>query len=426
MKSFWRNLLIHKKKSNLKILLFIFWIAILLYDSSAKGDFEIFIEASKDLFASKNIYTTLYNQYFHYYYSLIFAVILYPFTFIPFYFVKIIWMICNYYFTYRILKISISFLNLNGENTKTKYSVLAISFLFIFALWHRNIALAQVTIFLLFLMIESLNLILKKYILLPSFLLAFALDFKIMPIILLPYLFYRGYFKLVFLILLFLFVLLFVPSVFIGLESNLFLLSERWKLINPSNTEHLLDVAERSFHSITTFLSVLLIENTNEIYSLKQKRNILNISNEQLKQIIFGARIFFVFLSFIFLRAKIFKTPLSRIDWWYEWSYIFIVIPLIFPHQQHYAFYMLFPAILYLVNYGSVYYFGLYKQEKKKEKYIFVLSMILSFLLLSSHFLLGAFREFYDHYKTLTYGVFLVILILAFCPPNKIKYTNEN
>jgi hypothetical protein len=57
---------------------------------------------------------------------------------------------------------------------------------------------------------------------------------------------------------------------------------------------------------------------------------------------------------------------------------------------------------------------------------MYLFGMFLIFLLLNSHFLLGTFREYYDHYKTLTYGVFLVIVILALCPPSKIKYAVEN
>jgi hypothetical protein len=411
MKNLFKSLSVDYENGKLKIPLFVFWLLLVLFDSNAKGDFEIFIEASKDLFGSKNIYTTFYNQYFHYYYSVLFAVIIYPLTFLPFYFVKVIWMVCNYIFTYRILKNGTYFLNLKDENSKTKFTVLSISFLLVFALWHRNIALAQVTIFVLFIMIESFCLILKNHVILPSLLLAFGIDFKIMPIICLPYLLYRGYNKVVFTSLIFLLVALLLPSLFIGVDYNVFLLHERWNLINPNNTEHVLDVAERSFHSITTFLSVLLVENTNEVYALNLKRNILNISQEELRNVILFVRLFFVLLSFVFLRARIFKTPSSKIDWWYEWSYLFIVIPLIFPHQQHYAFYMLFPAILYLVNFGRINY---------------LVGMLVVFLLLNSHFLLGALREYYDHYKTLTYGVFLVIIILALCPPSKIKYALEN
>jgi hypothetical protein len=409
------------KNKNLKILFFVFWVFIVFFDSTAKGDFEIFIEASKDLLASKNIYTNLYNQYFHYYYSILFALILYPFSFLPFYFVKVFWMICNYFFTYRIYKKASEFLDLKNEDNTSKLNVLIVSFLFVFALWHRNIALAQVTIFVLFLMVESLTLIIKKWVYLPAFILAFGIDFKIMPIVLLPYLFYRGYLKVLFVSVIFLLVLMFIPSLFIGLDNTLYLLSERWKLINPLNSEHVLDVAERSFHSITTFLSVLLVENTNEVYALNLKRNILNVTHKELGQIVLVVRMFFVLLSFVFLRAKFFKEPLAKLDWWYEWSYLFIAIPLVFPHQQHYAFFLLLPAIIYLLYFGKIYYFSGKEEAQKKGKYMYLSAMIFSFLLLSSHFLVGAFREYYDHYKTLTYGVFILIITLALCNPTKLN-----
>jgi len=43
------------------------------------------------------------------------------------------------------------------------------------------------------------------------------------------------------------------------------------------------------------------------------------------------------------------------------------------------------------------------------------------FFLLSSDLLLGEYREIYDHFKTLTYGVLLLIPLLFFWRPKKIN-----
>ena len=48
--------------SSLSILIF------LLVEANGIGDFDIFISASKDLLAGKNIYQTQYHDWYHYYY----------------------------------------------------------------------------------------------------------------------------------------------------------------------------------------------------------------------------------------------------------------------------------------------------------------------------------------------------------------------
>ena len=83
---------------------------IILFEAQGKGDFNIFISASRDLMSGKNIYQIQYNEWYHYYYDVLFALILIPFSYLPLYLVKIIWLLLNVFFVYRILKILIFWL----------------------------------------------------------------------------------------------------------------------------------------------------------------------------------------------------------------------------------------------------------------------------------------------------------------------------
>jgi hypothetical protein len=108
----------------------------------------------------------------------------------------------------------------------------------------------------------------------------------------------------------------------------------------------------------------------------------------------------------------------------YELSYIFLVIPLIFPHQQHYAFFFIFPATTYLLFYLFIVFFqeNKYKSEKyyQSKKIGFIAALGIIYLLTNSHFIIGVFNNYYDHYKTLTYGVLILMAMLAFCNPKKL------
>jgi hypothetical protein len=413
------------KKYWFRFLFRIMLFAVIMYEARGQGDFYIFLSASRDLFLSKNIYDVHYVDGFHYYYDVIFVLILFPFTFLPLYMVKVIWLILNVFFIYRIWKILKENLPVSFLNNKHKLIFTLLSFVFILNFLKTNIHLSQVTILILFLTLEGLSQINKKKTISGSLLLALGISIKLLPIVFIPYLIYRKEWKSVLYTLISIILLLLFPAIFIGFEYNNQLLAERWVLINPMNQAHILDVSERSFHSLTTLLATLLIEGCGDTYILPLKRNITNISIQKLNLIINIARAVFALLTLYFLKTKPFINNVSNIQRLYEISYLCLVIPLIFPHQQHYAFFFVFPASTYLLFYYIKVYFNLNKQVLEKyfelKKYTIGIVLFIIYFLCNSHFILGAFNAYYDHFKTLTYGVLLMIPLLAFCKPQKLS-----
>jgi hypothetical protein len=313
-------------------------LTLFFFEAYTKGDMEIFIGASKDLLKGNNIYQIKYHEWYHYYYDIGFALIIVPLSYIPAFWANFIWSIINLFFTYRIFKITFKYLPFTDLDKSIVTIFTIITSIFIFGLWYRNIHLGQMTIFILYLCLEGIQLINNKKSIAGSLLIAIGISIKILPIVLLPYLLYRGRFKAFIYIIIIVVLLLLLPCIIIGYEYNSFLLNERWQLINPLNNAHILDDSERSFHSLTSLLSILLVENAGNKYSLDISRNIADISLENLKLIIAAVRLFFVIGSLYFIKSYPFKKPSSKLQEYYELSYIFLVIPLIFPHQQHYAF----------------------------------------------------------------------------------------
>jgi hypothetical protein len=105
---------------------------IILFEARGKGDFNIFISASKDLLLGKNIYQIQYNEWYHYYYDILFALILSPFTYLSLYIVKFIWLLLNVFFVYRIWKILMDWLPLSllRQNNKILWTVCYIKYQF--------------------------------------------------------------------------------------------------------------------------------------------------------------------------------------------------------------------------------------------------------------------------------------------------------
>ncbi|MFM7016827.1 MAG: glycosyltransferase family 87 protein [Bacteroidota bacterium] len=395
----------------------------MLYEARGEGDFKIFIDASRDLIARKNIYRETYNQWFHYYYDVLFAVLLVPFTFIPLYFAKLIWLFANVYFTFRIFKIVWSWLPLEILTPITKKVFKILSFVFVLAFLRDNFHVSQLTIFILFLTLQGLDFIRTGHKIKGSSLLALGINIKILPIVFIPYLIYRNEIRPAFYVLVFMGIFLMLPVVFIGNSYNQFLLQERWHIINPVNAEHVMDTGERSFHSLTTLLSTLLVKNCGDKFALPLKRNVADVSMEVLSKVINVVRLILVFAVLYFLKSKPFQIAPTNLQRLYEVSYLCLLIPLIFPHQQHYAFLFIFPATTYLLFFISYLYFQNESYQKVENfclrKNSLFIVMLMIYLLTNSHFILGTFNKWCDHYKTLTYGALILLVVLACCNPKK-------
>ncbi len=400
---------------------------ILLYEARGRTDFDIFYFASKDLFAGKNIYRIMYHEWYHYYYSIFFAFLMWPFTCLPLYVAKVIWLILNVFFVYRIWKILAAWLPLSLLDRKREILFILLSFIFILRFLRDNFHLGQVNIFILYLILEGLFLIVTDKKIAGSLLIALGTDIKLLPIIIILYLVYRKEWKSVLWIFGFIIAFLFLPAAVLGFDFNNSLLIERWHLLNPMNQEHILDTSETSFHSLTSLLATLLVKNCGDPHALSLKRNIADISVANLNIVINIVRGAFLLFSLYFLRTWPFRKSVDSLQRLYEISYLCAIIPLIFPHQQHYAFIFIFPASTYLLFYLLALYFG--KETGKAirnfrvKKVTLIIFLCIIYFLTNSHFILGQFNDLYDHFKTLTYGVLILIALLAICRPGKILVT---
>ena len=63
-----------------------------------RNDWDIFLAASRALFRGEDIYAITYFDGYHYYYSLLFATVLYPFTWLPVVTAKFVWIFLNPFF----------------------------------------------------------------------------------------------------------------------------------------------------------------------------------------------------------------------------------------------------------------------------------------------------------------------------------------
>ncbi len=395
-----------------KIWLFaIFLIAIIFcfIEAKGKGDFYIFLSATGDLSIGENFYENKYVDGYHYFYSVLFALMLKPFYSLPFFWVKFCWLLLNTLIYIKLFQMLVKSQLVNSLKEKQKNVFIFLVFIFSLRLFLDNMHSSQITLLILWCCIYGLYLISNNKPISGSAILALGINIKLLPIVFLPYLIYRGYLKAFAFAVLFYFVYLFVPSVFIGHDYNMSLLKTWLSLINPSNQNHVLDVEERSFHGLSTLLSTLFVKDVPDVYALALKRNIADVAIPTLGKILLFTRLALVAFTLYFLKWKPFIKARSEWHQYIEISYLLLLIPLIFPHQQHYAFLFAVPAVAIILLY-----LFLKKSDISKISRLTVGGLlILIYLSVNLKLLFGTFNPYYDHYKILTYGALLLIPLLV-------------
>lgn len=310
-------------------------------------DFEVFVYAGHKIINGLNIYKPPFIQNLTYYYSPLFALLLAPVSSLPIIVPQLAWIICSYFFLYRIWILCTAYFDLSQLSTKQKQLWLGLSFFLALRFILFDLLCVQMTIFMLWATLQSLQWFKEDRDVSGAALLAFAINIKLLPLPFIFYLFYRKKIKAGLLVALFYTVYLYLPAIYLGWDKNAVLLHDWFSLINPTNKEWSIE-AEDGPSSLVALIPVYL---TDTVGVLNIKRNFVNLPLEQVITILNAVRLAFVALTMLFLRSLPFRSMNNQIRKFWEMGYLFIVIPLIFPHQQLYAFMYITPAFIYLTWY---------------------------------------------------------------------------
>ena len=385
-----------------------------LIEAQGPGDLLIFLSAAGDLAAHRDIYAIKYFDGYHYYYSVLFAILLQPLWHLSFYWVKFSWLLINLALYIHLFILFAQFLS-RRFNTRQSTLVLIFTFLFSLRFLHENLHASQITILILWCCVMGLLKVFKGREFSGALLLAIGINIKLLPIVFIPYLLYRGFFRASAYTIFLYAVFLVLPAFIIGFEYNSQLLDSWFSRINPLNTQHIMDTDERSFHSITTLLTTLLVAHPPDPLAMALPRNIADVSLPVLSAAILVTRIVLIMFTLYFLKARsIFRSGHYNVI---EISYLLLLIPLIFPHQQHYAFLFAVPAFAVVLNKLVVEYKSLSVLTVRSVTAL----LVFIFLCGNLKILLGEFNRYYEHYKILTYGALLLIPLLAWVRADPLK-----
>ena len=404
-----------KNKTLLSILVIAYVIISSINTAKNGGDFDVYLHAAEKLNNQQNIYIPPFYNGLQYYYSVFFALLLIPFS--NHYFItEVVWSILSYLLFYRTFILVSNYYDFSSF-TKKQYNLwLFLSTLLSFQFVLYNTSMIQVTFFILWAIFESLHQIFKGKNILGGAILGLAINIKLMPLLILPFLFYRGYFKALSSTIITFIILLFIPSIFIGYNFNSTLISEWWKIINPSNPEHVFETGIGT-HSLVAILPVYLTETVGE---MDLKRNILNLKYQTVEIIINLSRLFVLGLSLLYLRSLPFKKQTNKLSSIWEISFFVLIIPLLLPHQQKYAFLLIIPMISYLLYFFIATFHFPKTIGYKTSLYTFIFAMLIFSPLYGSDIIGKYLFLLTQHYRFLTFASILVIPISLYCSPNRL------
>jgi hypothetical protein len=384
--------------------------------AKAGGDFDVFLDAAAKMSRGENIYQPPFIRKLQYYYSPLFARLLVPFARLPFWLPEFGWLLLSAWWLGRIWRLSQWYFEPNVLTVKEYRWWVGLLVLLTLRFLLYNFSMIQVTIFLLWATLESLRLFRENRIAAGSALLGFAMNVKLLPLLALPYLVYRGQWRgaagaaAVFGI------CLFLPALFLGWETNDFLLREWWRIVNPTNGEHMVE-AENGPHSLVAFLPVFLTA-TSHPDILPIRRNILSLDIEQVVWITNAARFALAALMLVFLRTWPLRPAPSRLHEYRELAYLLLLTPLLFPHQQKYAFVYLAPALLYLLWFFILARRVAFEGWRGWLALFFVVSVEFT-PLIGRDVITNYAYEWLQHFRVLTVAALLLIPLLWACAPER-------
>jgi hypothetical protein len=395
-------------------------IAVLIYliakAFSTGTDINVYLFASNQLFKGENIYDN--NPFNNYLYSPLFALLLRPISIFEYPIARVLWAIFNALITYRLWIIASRLIKSNIRFDKVLFTQWATGVIFIsLGFLNHNLVLGQISIVILWLTLEGLYQIIdQQKPIKGSLLLALGITIKIIPLIGLFYLFFKGKYKAVSISVIFIIIGLILPSVIIGHDYNMKMLNNWTDTINPTNNKYVFE-NNRGTQSLNAIIPAYFYDfETVKKAPANLKRQIASIPHNVLIIILQTLRVSLL-LSLLLLIFHGYKQKTKKaLSFYWQFSYLALLSALIFPHQQKYAMLYFVPAGSYMILHVLLV-FKLKWNVSIKNKVIAVFASFLMFIsAVMGRDIVGSYVvNIFDYYHGfgIINMIFLVLLLLV-------------
>ncbi|MEL6672044.1 MAG: glycosyltransferase family 87 protein [Bacteroidota bacterium] len=396
-------------------LAFALGVVFLLGEYERVGDLRIYLAAAGDFLDGKPIYGGLYGEpaLFPYMGSPTLALLLSPLSFLSLPWPALIWKLLNILLLMRIWQLILAYFPADRLEGTLGATFSGASFLAMAFLIYLNFHVVQFSILLLFSILEGLYRIqARQQVLSGALVLSLGIICKVIPLVALPYLAYRGYFKAALLSAGMVLAWMAFPAMVVGWEYT-WAQNLAWlQTINPALEDNVFDVSTRSIHGIGALVATLTKADIGNPFTLDIRRHVVDLPASVVVGLITLTKAGLIGMSLYFLQWKSrFSDHRDQMRQLWELSYILAITPLVFPQQRSYGFILLFPAVAYLMY--QLFFSGYSWQKGRKALFVLIL------ILLNLELILGHFREYYWHFKTLTYASLMLLGLLAYTPPSQ-------
>ena len=343
-----------------------------------------------------------------YYYSPLSALILFPFSLLSLPMATLIWRVLMNAMLLRIVFVLMRMCGMRITDFKI-YLVFGLSVIILSHALINSIAGGEMSLLLLWMSLEALLLMRRDRHKSAAALLSLAVNIKFLSLPFFCYAAYRGYWKVLLWGVVFSLLYLLLPALFYGFELNM-RHHLRWSEVIGGHPLPANFIEEMFWFAPDHIAIKRLIEISRQFSSISLRLIIL------FSWII---TLLLIGLTLYFLRRVPLFHPVSSHSFLPEISYLFLIIPLIYPHQNLYSYLFTLPALIYVL---SVFY-DLCKAKARLP--LFVLLCLLSFILCvfvyASPFVKVIYEYFFDsisvstNRKGNTVWVLLLIPLLAWC-----------
>jgi hypothetical protein len=385
------------------ILIYVLWLFSLKNrQTGGMDDFDVFFHAGERLLNRENIYGPPHYYNLKYFYSVLFAGIMGSIQSLGINTVKWIWFAINTALFVRV------FILLRIHVFKTEKSS-ALVFFFLLLLFGKivlvNYTFNQISVLILWTMFEAYHLLKKGHWVWAILILCLGINIKIMPIVLAPYIIVMGKkpFQIIGLGLAALLFFLYIPALFIGFETNQFLIGEWLKTLNPVSDIHVMQTYEYGFTDLSSMVTKFL--SAEPVY-LEPQVNIADLSRPSLFLITNAIRAALLG-SVVYLAFKA-KHAVYGVDKGFVIAAGFMaLIPLCFPHQREYSFMFSMPmfAVLMLM---------LAKLKSVGQYILFMVFIALTGNLVWVDFAGQTAVDVFKHYRLITMGMLAIFLMYIY------------
>ena len=385
------------------IFIYVLWLFSLKNrQTGGMDDFDVFFHSGERLLNGENIYGPPHYYNLKYFYSVLFAGIMGSIQALGINTVKWIWFVINTALFVRV------FILLRIHVFKTEKSSVLI-FFFLLLLFGKivlvNYTFNQISVLILWTMFEAYHLLKKGHWVWAILILCLGINIKIMPIVLAPYIIVMGKkpFQIILLGLAALLFFLYIPALFIGFETNQFLIGEWLKTLNPVSDIHVMQTYEYGFTDLSSMVTKFL--SAEPVY-LEPQVNIADLSRPSLFLITNAIRAALLG-SVVYLAFKA-KHAVYGVDKGFVIAAGFMaLIPLCFPHQREYSFMFSMPmfAVLMLM---------LAKLKTMSYYILFIVFIALTGNLVWIDFAGQTAVDIFKHYRLITMGMLAIFLMYIY------------